>query len=311
MRNKILKAFALTLVVCLAFAGTAFAKDKAIKVGITVLDLANPFFVELTNAEKAAVEKLGGSVTINDPKDDVSKQIEALENFIAAKYDAILITAIDPKAVMPTIRKARAQGIIVIAHTDKLEEYDAWVAADEYDMGMTLGEEAGKWIKAKLGGKAEVATLNYDIMPQVIKRKQGMIDGIKKYAPAAKFVADVLGGTPEKGMSGAENFLQAHPNIKVIVSINDGGALGALQAVKAAKKDSADFFIGGIDATQEALSKIAAGEIYRATVDQSPKVAGETCVELAVKALNKQPFEKDYHQKLKIVTMANIKDYVK
>jgi ABC-type sugar transport system substrate-binding protein len=310
MQHRIPKALAAALVLCLAFTGTAFAKDK-LKVGVTVLDLANPFFVEMTNAEKAAVEKMGGSITINDPKDDVSKQIEALENFIAAKCDAIIITAIDPKAVMPAIKKARAQGIVVIAHTDKLEEYDAWVAADEYDMGMTLGQEAGKWIKDRLGGKAEVAVLNYDLMPQVIKRKQGMIDGIKKYAPAAQVVADVLGGTPEKGMADAENFMQAHPNVKVIVSVNDGGALGALQAVKAAKKATPDFFIGGIDATQEALSKIAAGEVYRATVDQSAKTAGETCVDLALKAINKQPYQKDYHQQLKAVTTANIKDYVK
>jgi ABC-type sugar transport system substrate-binding protein len=123
-------------------------------------------------------------------------------------------------------------------------------------------------------------------------------------------VADALGGTPANGMSAAEGFVQAHPNLKVIVSVNDGGALGALQAVKAAKKDSKDFFIGGIDATQEALSKIAAGEIYRATVDQAPRVAGQKCVELAMKALRKEAYQKDYKQDLKIVTIANIKDYM-
>jgi ribose transport system substrate-binding protein len=311
MRGLVKRVVFLMVIFGLAFTTNTFAKDKAYKFGITVLDLANPFFVEMVNAEKAAIEKLGYTVTINDPQDDVPKQIEALENFIAAKYDAIIITAIDPKAVLPTIKKARAQGIVVIAHTDKLEEYDAWVAADEYEMGNTLGLEAGAWIRDKLGGNAEVAVLNFDLMPQVIRRKQGIIDGIKKLAPAAKVVADVQGGKPAKGMAAAENFLQAHPNIKVIVSINDGGALGALQAVKAAKKDTPDFFIGGIDATQEALSKIAGGEVYRATVDQSPKVAGETCVTLALKALNKETFEKDYKQRLKLVTAANIKDYIK
>ena len=292
--------------------GGAESKDDGqLKFGMTVLDISNPFFVELSQAAKAEVERLGGTITINDPKDDVAKQIEALENFISAKVDAIIVTAIDPVAVMPTIKKARQQGIVVVAHTDKLEEYDAWVAADEYTMGYTLGEEAGKWIRDNLNGFAEIGILNYDIMPQVIKRKQGIIEGIHKYAPDAVVVGDALGGTPQNGMSATEAFLQANPNIKVIASINDGGALGALQAVKAANKDTPDFFVGGIDATQEALSKIKAGEIYRATVDQAPGIAGRKCVELAVKAINGESFEKDYSQDLVIVNSSNVDQFIK
>ena len=278
--------------------GGAESKDDGqLKFGMTVLDISNPFFVELSQAAKAEVERLGGTITINDPKDDVAKQIEALENFISAKVDAIIVTAIDPVAVMPTIKKARQQGIVVVAHTDKLEEYDAWVA--------------GKWIRDNLNGFAEIGILNYDIMPQVIKRKQGIIEGIHKYAPDAVVVGDALGGTPQNGMSATEAFLQANPNIKVIASINDGGALGALQAVKAANKDTPDFFVGGIDATQEALSKIKAGEIYRATVDQAPGIAGRKCVELAVKAINGESFEKDYSQDLVIVNSSNVDQFIK
>ncbi len=301
----------LVLVSGMAFAGGAAEKkdDGKIRIGMSVLELANPFFVSLTNAAKEAAKEYGAELTINDPKQKVEAQVAALETFISAGMDAIIVTSIDPAALNPVVKKARAQGIKVIVHTTKLDEYDAWVAADEYEMGMTLGLQAGEWIRDKLAGKAEVGILNYDIIPQVINRKKGIIDGIKKYAPAAVVVGDQTAGSPPDGMKVVENFLQANPGMKVICGINDGGALGAYEAVKAAGKASDDFFVGGIDAVPEAIAKIKEGSIYRATVDQAPQIAGRTCVELAIKAVKGEPFEKDYLQKLVPVNKSNIAQY--
>lgn len=301
----------LTMLVSVAgFAGGAAEKDKKqIRIGMSVLDLSNPFFVALTKAASEAAKENGVELTINDPKSKIELQVAAIETFIASKVDAIIVTSIDPAALNPLVKKARAQGIKVVVHTTKLAEYDAWVAADEYDMGMTLGLQAGEWIRDRLGGKAEVGILNYDIIPQVINRKKGIIDGIKKFAPNAQVVSDATAGSPTEGMQAVENFLQAHPNIKVVCGINDGGALGAYEAVVAAGKATDDFFIGGIDAVPEAVAKIKAGGIYRATVDQAPGIAGKTCVELALKAIRGQSFEKDYLQKLVPVNKSNIANY--
>ncbi len=311
-----MKRFGAAVLVCVSLGGFAFAAGgrdaagpKKIKIGMSVLELANPFFVSLTNAAKEAAAEYGVELTINDPKQKVEAQVAALETFIASGMDAIIVTSIDPAALNPVVKKARAQGIKVVVHTTKLDEYDAWVAADEYDMGMTLGLQAGEWIRDKLGGRAEVGILNYDIIPQVINRKKGIIDGIKKHAPAAVVVGDQTAGSPPDGMRAAENFLQANPKIKVICGINDGGALGAYEAVKAAGLATDDFFIGGIDAVPEAIAKIKEGSIYRATVDQAPQIAGRTCVELAVKAVKGEPFQRDYLQKLVPVNKTNIQSY--
>jgi ABC-type sugar transport system substrate-binding protein len=304
-------AVALIVAASMAFAGGAAQKkdDGKIKIGMSVLELANPFFVALTNAAKEAAVANGVELTINDPKQKVEAQVAALETFIAAGMDAIIVTSIDPAALNPVVKKARAAGIKVVVHTTKLDEYDAWVAADEYDMGMTLGLQAGEWIRDKLGGKAEVGLLNYDIIPQVINRKKGIIDGIKKFAPNITIVGDQTAGSPPDGMKAVENFLQAYPNIKVICAINDGGALGAYEAVKAAGKATDDFFIGGIDAVPEAIAKIKEGGIYRATVDQAPQIAGKMCIELALKAIRGESFNKDYQQELLPVNKTNIAKY--
>jgi ribose transport system substrate-binding protein len=308
------KGIACLLVFTLALSVTGFAQSsgkgqKQLRIGMSVLELANPFFVALTNAAKAQAKVYGAELIINDPHQKIEEQVAALETFIASNVDAIIVTSIDPAAINPVVKKARAQGIKVVCHTTKLAEYDAWVAADEYDMGWTLGLQAGEWVRDRLGGKAEVGILNYDIIPQVINRKKGIIEGIKKYAPNITVVGDATAGSPPDGMKAVENFLQAHPNIKVICGINDGGSLGAYEAVKAAGKATDDFFIGGIDAVPEAIAKIKAGGIYRATVDQAPGIAGKTCVDLAVKAVRGESFQKDYLQKLVPVNKSNISSY--
>jgi ribose transport system substrate-binding protein len=309
--KKTVRIMAVALLIALCAMGGAFGQAKKYRIGMSVLQLANPFFVALSEGAKSYANSNSAELTVTDPNNDPNAQISAIETFTAAKMDAIIVTATDPKAIMPAIRKARAAGIIVIAHTAKLDEYDALVSADEHDMGLALGEQAGIFIRDKLKGKAEVGILNYRQIPQVINREKGIEDGIHEYAPAAIVVASAQAGAPTDGMRVAENFLQAHPNIKVICGINDGGALGAYEAVKAAGLAKDDFFIGGIDATDQAVAKIKEGGIYRATVDQDPAGMGAKCVELAIKALKKEKFTKDYMVTLVKVNASNIAQYPK
>ena len=287
-------------------------KEEVIKIGMSTLNLSNPFFVALTNAAKEYGAENNVEILINDSQDKIEKQVEALENFIASGCKAIIVTAVDPEAILPVVKKARAEGIVVIAHTSKLEEYDAWVAADEYDMGYNLGTTAGKWIAANWGteDRIEAGTLNYDVLAQVINRKNGIMEGTLEYAPNVVFVADATAGDPQTGIDVTESFIQANPDLRVVLGINDGGTLGAYEAFMAAGMDGDDYLIGGIDATPEGLAKVAAGGIFRMTVDQAPATAGQKCVELALKAINGEEFEKDYIQELVPVTSENIADFV-
>lgn len=290
---------------------TAGAEAKTYKIGMSTLNLSNPFFVALTNAAKEYAAENNAEIMINDSQDQPEKQIAALENFIASGCDAIVVTAVDPAAILPVVKSAREQGIKVVCHTTKLDEYDAWVAADEYDMGYTLGITAGEWIAEHLKDQGEVqaATLNFDTIPQVINRKKGIMDGVTEKAPFVKFVADATAGDPQTGMTVTENFIQSNPDLQIVLGINDGGALGAYEAFKAAGMTGDKYMIGGIDATPEGINKVKEGGIYRVTIDQAPATAGKKCIELALKAIKGEPYEKDYLQELVPVTSANVDQY--
>jgi len=287
------------------------AANKKLKIGFTVANLANTYFVDLSEGLKARAKELGYDVTVHDGKGDAVQQVNAIENFITQKLDVIVISPVDDKAVEPVVKKAKEAGITVISSNQNVAGSDAFLTVPEYEYGMAIGEVAGKWIADKLNGTAEVAIIDYPELKVIIERANGIKDGILKHAPDAKIVANQSANTVEKGMRAMETILQAHPNVKVVAAVNDAGALGVYEVVKAAKKDAPDFFIGGLDATQEALKKIKEDGIYRATIDIDPQGMGRQIVDTAVKVLADGPIAEPIAVNMIPVTLDNVDDFIK
>ncbi|QGZ64281.1 sugar ABC transporter substrate-binding protein [Paraburkholderia acidisoli] len=283
MQTRIKKQLALAAA---AFAvSTTYAHAAGPKLCISTWDLTNSYWVNLVNGAKEQAAKNGSELVVSNPSNDTGKQVDSIENFTTIGCKAIIIAAINPQATKSALTEARAKGVKIIAQSIETPVADVWASADEKDMGETIGAEAGKWIKDKLNGNAEVLVLDNDRIPQMITRKQGIEDGIKKYAPNAKIVAEQPAPGTSEAMQVTENVLQAHPKLQVVVSINDASALGALAAVESADRSSPTFFIGGIDATPEARTKIAAGSALRASVDNRPFENGKQDVDIALKLI--------------------------
>lgn len=281
-------------------------------IGISVLNMTGQFFIELVNAAQKQADALGCTLMTNDAKNDSSTQIDALENFISAGANAIIVCAVDAEATAPIVKKAKEQGIAVVCLTSKVEGYDAYVGVEEYTLGYTQGCKVGQIVAEKFGTeeKIEAATLNYDLMESVIARKEGIIAGVQEYAPNVEFVADATAADQEQGMTNTENFLQAHPNLRIVCGVSDGAALGGYQAFKAAGLTDPDkYLIAGVDATSEALKLISEGTIYQVSVDQNPIGTGAVLVDTACHIIKGEAFEKDSIFNLIAVSPENIGDY--
>lgn len=290
----------------------AVTEESGYKLGISVLTMSGQFFIDLVDSARATIEDMGGELIVNDADNSAETQVAAVENFISAGVDGIIICAVDVEAVASIIAEAKAEGIAVVCLTSKVEGYDAYIGADEYLLGYTQGVAVGKWIAEKWGTEEEIeaATLNYDLLESVIQRKVGIMEGVQEYAPNVKFVADQTAADQSEGMTATENFLQANPNLRVVCGVSDGAALGAYEAFKANEMtDPEKYIIAGVDATEEALNKISEGTIYQFSVDQNPKGTGAKLVETCVAVIEGGEFEKDYNQDLVCVTPENIADY--
>ena len=95
-------------------AASPFASAKELKaIGVTVGDLANPFFVQITKGAELEARKLAGDnvkVTLVSSGYDLGQQVAQIDNFIAAKVDMIILNAADSKGIGPAVKRAKRPG---------------------------------------------------------------------------------------------------------------------------------------------------------------------------------------------------------
>lgn len=249
--------------------------DGKVTVGLSIPQLANPYFVSVMNGVQARCDELGYELTVVDAGYDVAKQVSDFENFGNQGVDAVIACPIDSNALLPVVDQLQEKGVMVISFAQVIDNANAILTIDEYEYGIAIGTNAAKWINEKLDGKAEVLIISQDNVEAVVQRGNGIQDTIEKLSPNAKIVGRQAGDNPEKGMQIAEDYLQQYPDLMVITGNNDAGPLGAMEAVKAAGRDSDTFYVGGADATPEAIEKMKEeGSVYRATVDIVPYQTG-------------------------------------
>ena len=260
-------------------ASSAFAAEPVI--GLITKTETNPFFVKMKEGAQAEAKKLGAKLLTGAGKTDGDNagQVTAMENMIAAGAKTILITPSDSKAIVPSIAKARAKGVMIIAldsPTDPSDAVDALFATDNYKAGVLIGQYA----KAAMGGKpVKIATLDlFPGHPVGAQRHNGFLKGFGLAAPDAKSnelgkdamvvcMADSF-GDQAKGQTAMENCLQKNPDINLVYTINEPAAAGAYKALKAAKKEKGVVIVS-VDGGCAGIKDVGAG-VIAATSQQYP-----------------------------------------
>lgn len=311
--NKLMAlALSCLMIVGCSSGGGEKKEEKKLKIGYTVQTLANPYFVTVSEGFKSYAEEKGFEAIVTDGKQDAAAQVSQVENFISQKVDAIVITPVNDKALEDVVKRATDAGITVIAANQDFPGSQAFVTVPEYEYGYTIGEVAGKFINEKApDGEYQVVIFGYPEIESIIKRADGIQEGIEKNAPNAKVVQTVSANTPEKGSAAMESILQKYPDVKAVVGVNDAGVLGAYEVVKAAGKESDDFFMGGLDATEQALELIKADSIYRATVDIDPGGTGKLLIDTVIDVMENGPKTEPVAINMIPITKDNVDDFLK
>nr|WP_244493082.1 sugar ABC transporter substrate-binding protein [Aureimonas sp. AU20] len=227
--------------------GTASAQGATTVCLITKTD-TNPFFVKMKEGAEAKAKELGINLQSYAGRvdGDSDSQVQAIESCIAGGAKGILIAASDTKGIVPTVKKARDAGLIVIALDTPLEPLasaDATFATDNYEAGVLIGQ----WAKAKMGAEAANAKIAFlDLTPQqpsvAVLRDQGFMQGFGIDVKDKAIVGDesdkrivghdVTNGNEEGGRQAMENLLQKDPSINLVYTINEPAAAGAYEALK-------------------------------------------------------------------------------
>src|SRR3989441_813355 len=258
-------------------------------VGLSISTLNNPFFVDLRDGAQAAAKRLNVNLVVLDAQNDSAREASQIEDLIQRKVAVIAINPTDSDAIAPTIRKVQGAKIPVI--TVDRGANGVTVAAHIASDNVAGGKMAAPYVAKRLKGKGNVVMLEGIAGTSAARdRGKGFRDGLKAY-PGIKLVAvQTADFDRAKGLSVMENILQAQKKIDAVFAQNDEMALGAIQAIAAAKREK-EMFVVGFDAIADALAAIKAGTMA-ATIAQQPKVMGRLAVENAGKIIKKQRVNK-------------------
>ncbi len=290
---------------------TAAANDE-IKIGFSIQDISNPVWANMWEHMQDEAKTLGATITLSDAQADPNKQIAALENFIEAGYDVLIVHCFDAESAVDVLQRAKEAGIKIIAYDTYVELADSYFGLDNFEVGKMIAKNASVFIKDKFGdNEVEVGVCNYPLNQVCLDREQGILAGLEEYAPNAKVVASAQAGYVQEGIEVGENFMQAHPNMKVVVGIDDAGLLGFYESVVAAGKQADDFGMFGIDALPEALELIKNDTIFRSTINADLNNSGRKMVQFANDLAQGKEVEKVFYFPLTTVDINNVGDFLK
>jgi rhamnose transport system substrate-binding protein len=252
----------LALGVALAFAAMTTAASAAdMKIALVVKSLGNGFFEAANKGAQEAAKELGGvEVIYTGPTSTTAEgQIEVINSLIAQGVDAIAISANDPDAVVPALKKAAQRGIKVIS-------WDSGVAKEGRIMHLnpSSNELIGKMCLQLAanhleGGKGDFAILS---ATTTSTNQNTWIAEMKKQLkdfPGLKLATTVYGDDlADKSYREAQGLLTSQPNVKVIVAPTTVGVLAASQAVKDAGKIG-QVYVTGLGLPSEMAGAIKSG----------------------------------------------------
>ncbi|WP_313345449.1 ribose ABC transporter substrate-binding protein RbsB [Sedimentibacter sp.] len=287
--KRFLSLVVVTLMILSLFAGCStnenVTNEEAKTIGLAISTLNNPFFVDLEAGAKAKAQELGVTLVTLDSQDDSATEMSNVEDLINQGVDIIMINPTDSDAVKSAVEAANKANIPVITLDRGANggQVVSHIASDN----VAGGKLAGEYVIELLGGKGKVVELEGIPGASAARdRGQGFNEAISgtDIEVVAKQTANF---DRAEGLTVMENILQAQPEIDAVFAHNDEMALGAIEAIKASKRD---ILVVGFDATDDAKAAVESGEMA-ATVEQLPKEIGSMGVEAAVKIMNGEQVE--------------------
>jgi len=282
---------------------------KTLKIGVT-FPILDQFLQKVADGITEEAKAQGVEVNIVAAEEKTDVQLGQVENFVSQKLDGIIVIPVDTDAAGPMTAAAQAANIPLVyvnLRPSDLPETVPYVGSDSLVSGTLAMTELAKLAS----GKGNVVIIQGDPANEAaVLRTKGCEDVVAKN-PGMKVTKKAAGNwARDKGQSIMENSLQSGDDIKVVCANNDEMALGAINAIKAARKSlGADgILVGGVDATSDALAAMTAKDLA-VTVFQDAKGQGGGGIDAVVKLVAGEKVDAVVDIPYVLVTPDNMADF--
>lgn len=300
--------YALLAAVPLLALATVSAHADPLQVGISVGSLGNPFFVAAKNGAvaEAKLADPNAQITTVSSDYDLNKQINQMQNFIAAGDKIILLNAADPVAIAPAVASAKAQGVVVAAFDVAAKGATVTAMTDN----IKAGEMSCQYLADKLGHKGNIVIINGPHVSSVIDRVAGCEKLLAQY-PAMKVLNDNQDakGSRDGGFAVAQTLLTRFGHIDGMFVINEEEALGTDLA--AHQQGRHEMIITTVDGSPGGVAALKSSDsLIVATAAQNPFEIARTALRLGLDVLKgKPPAQTTVLLQPELVTRDNVGSY--
>lgn len=291
--------------------GQADAAAKP-RIALVMKSLANEFFSTMAEGarEHQRAHAAQYELIVNGIKDerDLARQVSLVEDMIAQGVQAIVIAPADSKALVPVLKRARDQGIVVVNIDNKLD--DEVLAATGVRIPFIGPDNRAGARKVAEAVAAKLQPGDSVLILEGIRtsfngqqRRLGFEDAVKA---AGLVIVDSQSAQWEMNIANqvASAMLSSHPDAKAVLAANDNMALGALAAVRSAGK-SGSVLIAGFDNIGAVQQAIRSGDIL-ATADQYGDRLAVYGIEYALQILDGQAKPADRETPVDLITAENL-----
>jgi inositol transport system substrate-binding protein len=288
-------------------------------VGVSMAAFDDNFLTVLRNGmTEYAGTKEGLELSVEDAANDVGKQLNQIENFVAAGVDAIIVNAVDTSATQAMTDAAAAAGIPLVyvnrqpINIDSLPDNQAFVASNEVDSGTLQTQEVCRLLKEQGKTEANILVMQGELSNQAAVQRTADIHDVIATPDCAfmKVVEEQTGNWQrQQGADLMTNWITAGIEFDALIANNDEMAIGAIQSLKSSGVSMDDVIVAGIDATQDALAAMDAGDLD-VTVFQNAAGQGKGALDAALALASGDAVDQKVWIPFELVTPANLKDYL-
>jgi ABC-type sugar transport system substrate-binding protein len=289
-------------------AGGARAQAKHFKVGVSLPETQNPFYVVMGKSIVETFKANGIEATLLAANSDVNEQVSQINDLVASKVDAILVSPLNTEGPAPALQKAHEAGIpiFMIARTLDPKYKDlskSYVGFDYYK----VGQQKGQWVVDNLKPGKIAMLLGPAGAFVSVNLEKGFREVVEKAGFTVAWAQNSV-QTRENGLKLAEDALVANKDLVAIYAMNDDLALGAAQAVKAGGQKVATL---GMNGAPTALAAVHNGDLSM-TILLDPvgwgKQGAQMVADYLIKKQEPTPFVEPFTPV--VITQANAYDKI-
>lgn len=280
-----------------------------LKIGVSVPNLTNVFFLQIKEGMEKALTGPDDEVILMDANGDQNKQMNDVMDMINQGCNVIALSPINSEGVRATLEACQEAGVPVIA-------FNVGVADSAKDLVASTivsdNEEAGRMcaraLAESLGGKGKVVEITFSTTTTCYLRQKGFEEEMAANYPDIEILQskDVEKATSDYSQPIMVDYINAHPEVDGVFTINDPTARGAIAALKEAGMID-QVKVVSVDGSDEGKDFIRAGEMV-ASAAQDPEQIGQRTVETAYKLIAGESVEKDFIIPMSIIDATNVDD---